>query len=49
LTETRIATAQRQQAISRTERRPHRVLDDCEPAQWPASQRMVCAHPLRVG
>jgi hypothetical protein len=49
LATSRITATQRQEAIARAERWAHRVLDDGEPAQWPASQRMVWAHPLRVG
>jgi hypothetical protein len=43
------AAAQRKKAITRAERRTHRVLNDGEPAQRPPSLRMVSAHALRVG
>ena len=45
----RAAAAQRHEPISRAECRPHRVLDNGEPAQRPASQGMAAAHFLRVG
>jgi len=45
----RIATTQRENPVTRVERRPHRVLEHREPAHGPASQRMVSAHSRRVG